>query len=111
MAIITALQLAQHKDRSDKNTIRKDEQEKQYRYYSGDFYNLERLLVVALEKTYATEDIEEMQLQIINITEKIINQMSVVYLEPATRAIMIDENIDEELTEYYNSIMPLDITN
>ncbi len=109
MPLITPLQLAQHKDRHDKNNIRKAEQEWQYRYYSGDFFNTSWHLVKALELTYATEDIEEMQLQVINITEKIINQMSVVYLDPAKRMIMLNDKLDEDLTEYYNNILPLDV--
>ena len=109
MALITPLKLAQHKDRHDKEEIRKDEQEKQYRYYSGDFYNIKRLLVAALEITYSSEDVEEMQLELINITEKIINQMCVVYLEPAQRTIVVGGEISDELTDYYNSILPMDV--
>lgn len=105
----TSLELALHKDISDKNNIRIAEQEKQYRYYSGDFYNTKKYLISALELSYAVEDIEEMQLQLINITEKIINQMCVVYLDPAQRRIAIDGEVSEELTDYYNSILPMDI--
>ena len=85
MPLITPLQLAQHKDRHDKNNIRKAEQEWQYRYYSGDFFNTKKRLIEVLAITYSAEDVEEMQLEIINITEKIINQMSVVYLDPLPR--------------------------
>ena len=105
----TSLELALHKDISDKNNIRIAEQEKQYRYYSGDFYNTKKYLISALELTYAVEDIEEMQLQLMNITEKIINQMCVVYLDPAQRRIMLNGEVSEELTDYYNSILPMDI--
>ena len=104
-----SLTLIQHKDVHDKNNIRVNEQEWQYRYYSGDFYNTKKLLIKALELTYATEDIEEMQLQVVNITEKIINQMCVVYSDPAQRKILIDGELDEDLTEYYNSILPMDV--
>lgn len=107
--MFTELKLIQHKDVADKNEIRKNEQEWQYRYYSGDFFNIKLLLVKALERSYMSVDVEEMQLQIINITEKIINQMCVVYSDPAQRKIMIEGKENEELTKYYNSILPMDI--
>ncbi len=107
--MIAELQLAFHKDMMDKENIRKAEQEKQYRYYSGDFFNTRKRLVEVLAITYSSEDVEEMQLEIINITEKIINQMCVVYLEPAQRTIVVKGKINDELTKYYNSILPMDV--
>lgn len=105
----TPLELIQHKDKMDKENIRKDEQEWQYRYYSGDFYNTKKLLVSTLETTYDSADVVEMQLQVVNITEKIINQMCVVYSDPAQRQILINGDVNDELTKYYNSILPLDM--
>ena len=75
MAGPNILTLAYHKDKSDKNELRKDEQEKQYHYYIGDSHNIKEHLKTALEITYDEEDIQEMQFQFANITEKIINQM------------------------------------
>lgn len=103
------LQLAYHKDVADKNTIRKDEQKKQHIYYIGDAFNIRKYLTDALEVTYASREVVKMQLQWANITEKIINQMSVVYLEPAIRTVMVDGKEDEELTEYYLNIIPKNI--
>jgi hypothetical protein len=107
--IITPLEIAQHKDNSDKNTIRVKEQEKQYVYYSGDYYELKRYLETALKLSYAELDIKEMQKQIVDITERITNQMCVVYLEPAQRVIMMDGVVSEDLTDYYYSIIPKNI--
>ena len=101
--------LSHHKDVSDKNAIRIEEQRKQYLYYSGDAFNIKHYLTTALEKSYDQEDVEEMQLQWLNITEKIINQMSVVYSQPATRKIIIDDKENEELTDYYLKIIPKNI--
>ena len=98
-----------HKDKFDKNNIRVGEQEKQYRYYVGDSHNILLYLKTVLGKSYSKKDVQEMQLQWINITEKIINQMAVVYLDPAVRTIMIDGKPDEEWTEYYLDIMPKNI--
>ena len=109
MALHSVLELSYHKDQFDKNNIRVDEQEMQYRYYSGDAHNIKLLLTEVLGITYAQENIEEMQLQWINITEKIINQMSVVYLEPAMRKIVVNEDESEDLTKYYHTIIPMDI--
>jgi hypothetical protein len=102
-------ELAFHKDKADKEKIRIDEQQKQYEYYSGDSHQIEKRLVDALEITYDPDDIPEMQLQWVNITEKIINQMAVVYSDPAQRAIMINDKINEDLTEYYLDIIPKNI--
>ena len=103
------LEIIQHKDISDKNSIRVEEQEKQYRYYSGDSYNILKYLVSALKLTYSSEDINEMQKEWINITEKVINQMSVVYADHAIRKVLIGDSIDEALTEYYLDILPMNV--
>ncbi len=100
---------AYHKDLSDKNAIRYKEQKKQYIYYIGDGFNIKKYLTDALEMTYASIEVVKMQLQWVNITEKIINQMSVVYLEPAVRTIMINGKENEEWTEYYLDIIPKNI--
>ena len=92
--------LAFHKDMYDKNKIRISEQRKQYVYYSGNSYEIERYLLAALDKTYAPKDINEMQLQFVNLTKKIINQMAVVYRDPAIRYLVFEEkNIKIEKDE------------
>ena len=103
------INLTYHKDVGDKNTLRVDEQEKQYVYYVGDSFDIKVHLIKALELSYASKDVKDMQLQYVNITEKIIDQMSIVYLSPAIRKLMKDEVEDEELTKYYNDLMPIDI--
>jgi len=103
------LTMQYHKDVAEKNDIRVKEQQKQYIYYAGDAFNIKKYLVDAMTLSYAEEDIAEMQLQWINITEKIINQMAVVYLQPAVRTIMLNGEASEDLTDYYNEIMPMNI--
>jgi hypothetical protein len=103
------LTMAYHKDMAEKNDIRVEEQKKQYIYYSGDAFNIKKYLVDALNISYSATNIEEMQLQWVNITEKIINQMAVVYLQPAVRTIMLNGEASEDLTDYYNEIMPKNI--
>ena len=129
--VFNDLIIAFHKDMHDKNEIRKKEQEKQYVYYSGNAHEIKRYLEAALAITYTDpQDVQEMQLQFVNLTTKIINQMAVVYREPAIRHMVfeepkvkitkdedgndIEENLnkkeEEELTEYYNtSVLSLDI--
>ena len=107
----TVLNLAYHKDLKDKNNLRIKEQEKQYQYYAGNAHELKLFLITALEKTYKPDDVKDMQLQWVNITKKIVDQMSIVYLEPAQRKLMKDDDTDDDLTKYYNDLMPIDMNN
>lgn len=101
------LKMAQAKDNSDKNEIRRKEQEKLYWYYSGDNHNILRCLDKALGITYDEDDIAEMQKQWVNLTEKFINQLSVVYQDPAQRKLVNKNGVtDEDATKYYLSILP-----
>ncbi len=117
----------------DKRKIRIDEQKKQYVYYSGNSYEIKRYLTTALELSYRQSDINDMQLQWVNLTKKIINQMAVVYRDPAMRHIAfiekkiktekskdgdgnevvkevnVNEAKEKELTEEYNELLPSDI--
>ncbi len=125
--------LAFHKDMHDKNKIRIDDQKKQYVYYSGNSYEIKSYLEAALLMTYAEKSVEKMQLQFVNLTKKIINQMAIVYRDPAMRHILIEEkktkiekttneegddtekevnlNAEKEkqLTEQYNTLLPDDV--
>ena len=96
--------MAYHKDLSDKNEIRIKEQKKQFRYYVGDKHDLERYLKIALEITYDPFDIERFQIQYVNLTKKLIDQLAVVYRTPAQRYITKNGKTDEALTEYYNNL-------
>ncbi len=111
MPLINALNLTYHKDKKDKNDIRVNQQEKQWFYYIGDSTEVKQYLTTALAITYDTEDIAEMQLQWINLVEKVITQLAVVYRQPAIREIRVKDVANEELTKYYLSIMPLDLNN
>jgi hypothetical protein len=89
------------------NEERVAEQEKQYAYYIGNKDKVEDYLQQALEITYDPDDVSEMQFQYINLTKKMIDQMSVVYSNPAQRYLVDKEgNDNEEATKLYNSILP-----
>ena len=113
------LTLAYHEWLYNQNKARVKEQEKQHCYYVGNENKIKKYLNKALEITYATEDIEEMQLNYVNLTKKCIDQMAVVYREPADRYFERIEEIElqegeeeqtdeeaEEFTSYYWSILP-----
>lgn len=101
------LRMAQAKDNSDKNKIRRKEQERLYWYYSGDKHNILRCLNDVLGITYNENDIAKMQLQWINLTEKFINQLSVVYQDPAERKLVNESGeVNQDATDYYLSILP-----
>ena len=120
------LTLAYHEWLYNQNKARIEEQKKQHCYYVGNQDKIKRYLKKALEITYDVDDVTEMQLNFVNLTKKVIDQLAVVYRDPATRyftpiedtEIETEETEDEEeeepeedseaeeLTEYYNSILP-----
>lgn len=117
--IETELAYKEHLYKQNQERIK--EQEKQYAYYSGDSDKVIDYLKKALEITYTSEDIEEMQLNYINLTKKMIDQMAVVYREPASRYFeslkpikvkdeqgneITDDKAQKELTMKFNSILP-----
>lgn len=104
------LQLPYAKDKYDKGELRKKEQEKLFWYYSGDKHNILRCLDQTLSITYdLADDVTEMQKQWVNITERIIDQLAVVYRDPAKRTLIKNSKVDKEKTELYNSVLPSDL--
>ena len=69
----------------NQNKERIEDQEKQYAYYSGDSDKMKAYLNKALLITYRDRDIEKTQINYINLTKKMIDQMAVVYRDPASR--------------------------
>jgi hypothetical protein len=113
--------LAYHQWLYNQNEKRVAEQKKQHVYYVGNSDRLKKYLQKALEISYDTDDITEMQLNWVNLTKKVIDQMSVVYSNPADRYFTEIEDTEttdneetetetpsaaEELTDYYWSILP-----
>jgi hypothetical protein len=106
------LTLAYHEWLYNQNERRIKEQKKQHYYYVGEENKIKKYLTKALEITYAPEDIEEMQFNFVNLTKKVIDQMAVVYREPAIRyysGAEESETVAEELTEIYNEALPENI--
>lgn len=87
---------------SELEQCRWQEQEKLFAYYFGNQSQILEYLEQALSITFNSDDIQEMQKDWINITTKCIDQMSVVYRDPAKRELIKDET-DKELTEYFNN--------
>lgn len=113
---IPELTLAYHGWLYEQNKKRIAEQRKQHCYYIGNEDKIKKYLNKALEITYATEDIEEMQLNYVNLTKKVIDQMAVVYQDPADRYFSSlketedgtnpNEEAEDELTDFYWDILP-----
>ena len=97
--MINELTLAYKEHLFLENELRVAEQEKQYAYYIGTKDKVEDYLQEALEITYDPEDVSEMQFQYINLTKKMIDQMSVVYSNPAAR-YLVDKKESEILNSY-----------
>ncbi|MBK7380417.1 MAG: hypothetical protein IPJ03_15795 [Ignavibacteriales bacterium] len=85
----------------EQNKLRIAEQEKQYVYYSGNENKILAYLDNALSLNYPSDHIAEMQKYYLPLTKKIINQMAVVYKEPAKRSFE-----DEKMTDEYGSMLP-----
>ena len=81
----TALDLTYKAHLYTQNKERIADQEKQYAYYSGDSDKMKEYLKKVLEITYRDNDIEKTQINYINLTKKMIDQMAVVYRDPASR--------------------------
>ena len=85
----------------EQNKLRVAEQEKQHAYYSGNQDKILAYLDNALSLNYPSDHIAEMQKYYLPLSKKIINQMAVVYKEPAKRSFG-----DDKMTEEYNLILP-----
>ena len=109
---------------SKQNKKRIAEQEKQYAYYSGNSDKMIKYLKKALEITYRDTDIEKTQINYINLTKKMIDQMAVVYRDPASRYFesleekkstddegneIKDTSAEDELTSNFNAILPVNL--
>ena len=97
-------------DRLDMNNVyRVLEQSRQYDYYIGNRDTLREYLGKALKKTWDSSTVSQMQKSLLNITKRFINQLAVIYKEPAHRSIYVNGKKNAKLTEYYQNILPLDI--
>jgi hypothetical protein len=97
------------KNREAENILRIQQQEKLYDYYISDEINILSRLDEALKVTFDEEDIAEFQKEYINITKKIINQLAIVYNEPAKRNILLNGKKDEKLTANLFTALPSNI--
>lgn len=98
------LEIAYKEHKYNQEKKRKAEQEKLYDYYVGNGDQIVKYLDSALEVTFDDKDIEEWQKHFINITEKMVNMLAIVYKEPALRYFN-----SEELTKKYLNVLPIDI--
>ena len=98
----------------NQDEARKEIHEKFYHYYKGNDAQVKEYLTSALSITYSADRISQFQLNYINITNKLINQLAVIYKQPATRKLAKLGNdgkyiVDEKATEYLKKILPIDI--
>lgn len=107
--MITDLQLAYNQFQEDENNSRVVEQKKQYDYYMGNQTAIKEYLEEALSYSFSSDTTVNMIKHWINLTKKVIDQLSVLYNKAAKRTILINGVPDKELTDYYNSILPSNI--
>jgi hypothetical protein len=96
------------------NELRIKEQMKLYHYYVGEKDKVIKYLDDVLCKTFDEKDVEEFQLNWLNVTEKVINSLAVVYRDPAVRYFAdefdsLGDKKKDNFTNYYNSILPSNI--
>ena len=93
---------------SEQNNSRISDQRKIYDYYTGDEQRILGYLRAAMNLTFDPQDVAEFQLDWINITQKIIDNISVVYKAQANRIILGSKGKkNDELTNLFNSkILP-----
>lgn len=91
----------------EKNGKRIKEQKKLFDYYLNDYHAINQHLDKALEVTFHADDLEDLQRNYINITTKTVDQLSIVYRNPAKRVIIKDgeKTSTQEVTEYYNNLL------
>jgi len=89
--------------------IRKEIQEWLYDYYTGEPKKIIERLQEDIIKVLGREiiDDEEWLFDFVNLTKKMIDRLSVVYVEPAERYIADEYDADKQpLTEYFDEIIP-----
>ncbi|RPI19050.1 MAG: hypothetical protein EHM58_03285 [Ignavibacteriae bacterium] len=96
-----------HRERE--NLLRIQQQEKLYDYYISDELKILKRLNDVLGITFDEDDVDEFQKEYVNITKKVINQLAIVYKEPAQRTIIKSGKPDEKLTKYLSSILPANV--
>jgi hypothetical protein len=94
----------------EQERLRIEEQERLFDYYVGNKSAIIEYLEEALCISFDDEDVAEMQKYFINFTKKIINQISIVYREPAKRYFIDNEgNEIEDSTMFYKKVIPVNV--
>lgn len=109
---ITQLSLLQKKEKQDQDQIRIDTQEWLWDYYESDKREIIQYLEKSIEKVLGKEIVQDQEwlYDYINITKKMIDRMSVIYLDPPTRCLLSEYESEEyPKTEYLESILPLNL--
>lgn len=107
---VTPLNLIYQKNIFDNDAIRIEDQEKSFYYYVGGKREIEGYLRIVLRRLFGNEVVDENELiyDWTNLTKKLINQLAVVYRDAAQRYVLVEGEQDDDLTEYINSIYPVD---
>lgn len=89
-------------------------QQRMYDYYIGDEDQILSYLDWQLKKTFDPAQIGEYQLNYLNITQKIVNSLAIVYKEPATRFLVHPTKANDspevlEVNKYYEHIQPINL--
>ncbi len=65
--------------------------QKQYDYYLGDIHQIKKYVEATLLRTFSADDVNEFQLPFILIVKRVVDKISMAYLEPAERYFQVDK--------------------
>ena len=103
------INLSYLKNKAEQELIRQTNQEWLYDYYEGGKYEIEEYLKQNIIKVLGKEivDDNEWLYDWVNITKKMIDRQSVIYLDTPERYFLSEAELDElPKTEYFESILP-----
>ena len=90
------------------DSIRISQQQKQYDFYNNNQDKIIYYLKQSFGSSISSVNRANFYFYYINIVEKIVSALATVYRKPAKISVMRNGAVDEELTKYYNSIIPQD---
>ena len=97
------------KNKRDNDAIRASNQEWLWDYYEGDKPEIENYLKGIIARVLGDEIVNDNEwiYDWINITKKMIDRQSVIYLDPPQRYLLSEAELDEyPKSEYFESILP-----
>jgi hypothetical protein len=104
------INLSYLKNKADQDLLRRNTQEWLYDYYEGNKCEIEEYLKLNISKALGKEIVKDKEwlYDWVNITKKMVDRQSVIYLDPPIRYLFSEAELEEyPKTEYLESILPV----